>query len=1046
MRTIDSYTSVKEPSNLAWWHSSWTGRFILAALLIAAAAMVFVPDRASAHHATGVSLEAHCKANGTAGPNNTTIPADDVDVDNGRIDDGVFGKGLQADCIALLTAAQSLRDVGPAGVGTINWILTGNAGAEVDAFNAATMTATGWNGVIVTDVDEAADNDVFRVTSVVLENGTLTGTLTRHWADLDELVTLNISGHSFTDDVTDDDDGDISHKGLTGSIPAAWGAKNDDGEFTGFPKLTSLKLSGNDLTEIPRSVWELFEERLPADTDTTTPNVITTGLMLDGNLKLEPSPALGLNAVVAKDASKTQIEVTFNTVWYTTEVKTHEYRYRVGDGDWLPMDDEDNSVWMDAETGCQNDADPPVDIFCAKTDPDSETPVMNSIMIEGLDANDSYTFEVRSLKTILVDENDPATPTDATDDTAYEEMTKSTLNIVGPQTLTAESPYSLMVAVGYSSAMSADVMVLEHPMVETDDSNADDIMHSLSFNPLAEGMTTVDLTQTGGMHTFPVDVLSADDAPDVTRVIPNRELVDRRGVTRTNLTRYFSGDNLEFKIVSNSRPQFAMAEIKGDYLEITTRRVGHTDITIRATDLDTRGFVDDTFRVTVILPNNAPRLAQAIPDLTLYLDDAGTQVDMRPYFRDEDQDFLLFIPQSANPRVVTGRPMGPNVIFNVVGLGEARMTIIAQDGKGGEAVGSFTITVLDPNFAPETVGEMPAQTIRVEGEPISLDVSRYFTDPNNDDLTYTAASSDTDSLTVEIEGSMVTLTAVAPGEVTVTVRATDPGGKSATQEMAVTVLPPNNAPVAAATFADHVLQIDDNPLGIDVTAYFSDPDGDEMRFTATSSEEAVATVSIRDGMLTVVPVGAGETIITVTAIDVVGAAYSMTFMVTVQANVAPEAVGSIDDQVMIEGGRALEIMMSEYFSDANGDELTYTAETSNSQAVGAIIIDGSDLLVLRPLGAAEEVTVTVTATDPDGESATQIVIVTVIAAEPEPTATPEATATPIPEPTPVPATPTPAPTPTPEPDEGGFPIAVIIIILLLLAGAAAAVFIIQRRR
>ena len=48
MRTIDSSISVLKPSNIAWWHTSWTGRFILAALLIAAVAFVLTPGRTSA--------------------------------------------------------------------------------------------------------------------------------------------------------------------------------------------------------------------------------------------------------------------------------------------------------------------------------------------------------------------------------------------------------------------------------------------------------------------------------------------------------------------------------------------------------------------------------------------------------------------------------------------------------------------------------------------------------------------------------------------------------------------------------------------------------------------------------------------------------------------------------------------------------------------------------------------------------------------------------------------------------------------------------------
>ena len=60
MRTIDSSISVLKPSNIAWWHTSWTGRFILAALLIAAAAFVLTPGRTSAQ--TTTPLEAKTSA------------------------------------------------------------------------------------------------------------------------------------------------------------------------------------------------------------------------------------------------------------------------------------------------------------------------------------------------------------------------------------------------------------------------------------------------------------------------------------------------------------------------------------------------------------------------------------------------------------------------------------------------------------------------------------------------------------------------------------------------------------------------------------------------------------------------------------------------------------------------------------------------------------------------------------------------------------------------------------------------------------------------
>ena len=73
------------------------------------------------------------------------------------------------------------------------------------------------------------------------------------------------------------------------------------------------------------------------------------------------------------------------------------------------------------------------------------------------------------------------------------------------------------------------------------------------------------------------------------------------------------------------------------------------------------------------------------------------------------------------------------------------------------------------------------------------DVSENFSDPDGDELTYTAASSADSVATVSFSGAEVTAVAgVAAGSATVTVTATDPGGLSATQTFDVTVAVPAN--------------------------------------------------------------------------------------------------------------------------------------------------------------------------------------------------------------------------------------------------------------
>ena len=398
MRTIDSSISVLKPSNFAWWHSSWTGRFVLAALLIAAAAFALMPDRTSADHNT-----THTRCTTAAGAANT---------------------GLIDDCVALVTAAGSLVEDTTNGI-DYNWI------GLTSADPLPRLTDNDWTDVTVSGTPA-------RVTAVELPDGGLTGALHADWAKLTALTTLDLSGN-----------------GLGGMVD--------------------------------RSVWEFFDENLET-------------LELGGNKDLQPSPTLNLMAAATKiattgdDEGKTQVTLSFDNIWYTTEVAAHEYRYSYsadGETTWGPNDTEDSMGWMSMDTACYVSpaTDPPTKELCAKDD--GATPaaarIRQSIMSAALPDADTYIFEVRAVK--------------STTDTATVRSEDSRIDVVGPQTLTAKSMYILDVAVAYTSASSDDTTILEDP--EVDASDADNVM--LNFNPLAEGKTTVKLEQAHGSHTFPVE-------------------------------------------------------------------------------------------------------------------------------------------------------------------------------------------------------------------------------------------------------------------------------------------------------------------------------------------------------------------------------------------------------------------------------------------------------------------------------------------------------------------------------------------------------------
>jgi hypothetical protein len=186
------------------------------------------------------------------------------------------------------------------------------------------------------------------------------------------------------------------------------------------------------------------------------------------------------------------------------------------------------------------------------------------------------------------------------------------------------------------------------------------------------------------------------------------------------------------------------------------------------------------------------------------------------------------------------------------------------------------------NQAPVAVGTIPGSSLGIGGSS-TIDAAGYFSDADGDELSYTGSSSNEGVATVAMEGSSATITAVGAGDAVITITASD-GSASVSQGFTVTVeaAPVNNPPQAVGTIPGSTLQIGQSSSPLDVSGYFSDADGDELTYTGSSSNEAVATVSMEGSMATIAAVAAGDAVITITASDG-EAAVSQGFSVTVPA-------------------------------------------------------------------------------------------------------------------------------------------------------------------
>ena len=285
------------------------------------------------------------------------------------------------------------------------------------------------------------------------------------------------------------------------------------------------------------------------------------------------------------------------------------------------------------------------------------------------------------------------------------------------------------------------------------------------------------------------------------------------------------------------------------------------------------------------MPNRAPEAVDAIPARTVFAGQTAS-VDASLYFRDPDGDPLTYTAVSSNPEVATATVAAATITIRAATSGVATVTVSASDPDGGAA--RQTVQVIVPNREPQAVGTIPERTLSV-GETAMVDVSSYFTDPDGDTLSYTAASSNTGVASASVSGSSVVVTALARGVVTVTVTARDPRGLGAQQRFQLTV--PNRAPEAVDAIPARTV-FAGQTASVDASAYFRDPDGDPLTYTAVSSNPEVATATVAAATITIRAVTSGVATVTVSASDPDGGAARQTVQVIVP-NREPQAVGTI---------------------------------------------------------------------------------------------------------------------------------------------------------
>jgi uncharacterized protein YraI len=488
-------------------------------------------------------------------------------------------------------------------------------------------------------------------------------------------------------------------------------------------------------------------------------------------------------------------------------------------------------------------------------------------------------------------------------------------------------------------------------------------VHLQANNP---GSATVTLTADDGRGgtaqvSFTVTVERPNQNPTI-EPIPNQTLAPGQALDVPYTATDPDGDPLTVLAQSDNEAVVQASILEAGQVHLQANNPGSATVTLTADD-GRGGTAQTSFAVTVTPPNQNPTI-EPIPDQALT---PGQALDVPYTATDPDGNPLTVLAQSDNEAVVQASILeAGQVHLQANNPGSATVTLTADDGRGGTAQVSFTVTVERPNQNP-AIEPIPDLAL-TPGQ--ALDVPYTATDPDGNPLTVLAQSDNEAVVQASIlEAGQVHLQANNPGSATVTLTADDGRGGTAQISFAVTVTPPNQNP-AIELIAPQNLVVGQS---VDVPYTATDPDGDPLTVLAQSDNEAVVQASILlTGRVRLQANNPGSATVTLTADDGRGGTAQTSFAVTVTPPNQNPAIEPIPDQALTPG-QALDVPYTA--TDPDGDPLTVLAQSDNEAIVQAGILQpGQVHLQTNNPGSA---TVTLTADDGRGGTAQTSFAVTV---------------------------------------------------------------------
>jgi len=297
------------------------------------------------------------------------------------------------------------------------------------------------------------------------------------------------------------------------------------------------------------------------------------------------------------------------------------------------------------------------------------------------------------------------------------------------------------------------------------------------------------------------------------------------------------------------------------------------------------------------------------PEITsqpLTLHQIGSPYQYQVTAQDPNNDTLTYELTSAPGGMTINSSSGLITWDNPI-PGEYPVTILVQDGRGGQAQQTYSLFINGP---PEITSQPP--TLHQTGSPYQYQVTAQ--DPNNDTLTYELTSAP-GGMTINSSNGLITWDNPVPGEYPVTIHVQDGRGGEAQQTYSLFINGPPE--ITSQPSTEHEAE---TLYQYQVTA--QDPNSDTLTFSLTQKPDGMA-INNSTGLITWTPTAdqIGDYSVTVQADDGHGGTASQSWTINVKSsNNPPEITNTPPPQ----GATGLLYQYQVEATDPDNDTLTYS--------------------------------------------------------------------------------------------------------------------------